>query len=149
MSGWCSGIHTGGAAFDCYLALVSPFVFSTLFFWNKRKTRLLSMALALAAVYALYVTYSRANYPAVVAMLLVTAWGLGLSGLRTVLQSHLPSQRSLCWSRRCWPAMSSAVANTSSRASAPSAKIWILALPTGEGRIYGYANTISAVVRHG
>lgn len=88
VSGWFSGMHTGSAAIDAYLALASPFVISTLLFWRHRAVHAFGIAIGLCALYALYVTYSRANYPAVAAMALVLVLGLGLPKLRNAMREH-------------------------------------------------------------
>jgi len=76
VSGWFFDMHTGGAAVDAALALLFPFVFGVWTTWRKWPVRLLFPPLVIAGLYGLVVTYSRANYPAVIAMALVLGFGM-------------------------------------------------------------------------
>ncbi len=80
VSGWFFAMHVGGAPLDAFLALASPFVVAGIFLWRNIVVRLLLLAVAGLVVYAFYVTYSRANYPAVLGMAAVFAIGLSLAG---------------------------------------------------------------------
>ena len=74
VSGFFFGMHTGGAAIDAYLMLATPFALAPFFLWPGL-LRLLSAPLLLLALYCIYVTQSRANYPAAAAMASVLAIG--------------------------------------------------------------------------
>jgi hypothetical protein len=82
ISGWFISMHTGGAAIDAFLAMTVPFALAPLFLWRNPLLRLTSLVLAAGGLYAFYVTYSRANYPALIAMLLVLVLGLSLAATR-------------------------------------------------------------------
>lgn len=76
ISGWLSAMYTGGAALDVFLILAAPFIVGLVAFWRSPLLRMLAVPLAGGALYALYVTYSRADYPAVAAVLLILAFGV-------------------------------------------------------------------------
>lgn len=79
VSGWFFDMHTGGAAVDAMLALSFPFAFGVLLWWRSRLTWLAFVPLVMLGMYALVVTYSRANYPAVALI-----FGILLLGLLTL-----------------------------------------------------------------
>lgn len=80
VSGWFFAMHVGGAPLDAFLALTTPFVVAAFYLWRNPVIRLFLLAVAGLAIYAFYVTYSRANYPAVIGMAAVFAVGMLLSG---------------------------------------------------------------------
>jgi hypothetical protein len=82
ISGWFISMHTGGAAIDAFLAMTVPFALAPLFLWRNPLLRTTTLVLAAGGLYAFYVTYSRANYPALIAMLLVLVLGLSLAATR-------------------------------------------------------------------
>ncbi len=77
MSGPFFDLHTGGAAIDAYLTLAFPFAFGTLLLWHRTDLRVLGAVLTALGAYALFVTYSRADYAAIAVMLLM--FGIGLA----------------------------------------------------------------------
>lgn len=79
ISGWFSVMLTGGAAIDAFLALTTPFVAAAFVLFRSRWLQLIGIVLGVGALYALYVTYSRANYPAMGVMVLVMTSGLWLT----------------------------------------------------------------------
>jgi len=88
VSGWFSVMLTGGAAIDAFLALSAPFIAALLLLWRARWAQILGLLLGLGALYALYVTYSRANYPALAVMAVVFLGGLWLG--RPIGHRRLP-----------------------------------------------------------
>jgi hypothetical protein len=84
VSGWFFAMHVGGAPLDAFLALATPFVVAAFFLWRNIAVRLFMLAVAGLAIYAFYVTYSRANYPAVLGMAAVFALGLTVAGKLSV-----------------------------------------------------------------
>ena len=76
ISGWFFSMHTGGAAIDAFLAMSAPFILSLILMWRRFEFRIAALVLACAALYAFYVTYSRANYPALLAIFAVVSWGI-------------------------------------------------------------------------
>lgn len=71
VSGSFFGIVTGGAAIDAYLMMVTPFIGALLLYKFRFWTLAPTVLFAALAGYSLYVTYSRANYPAVLAAFLI------------------------------------------------------------------------------
>ncbi|MCW8884557.1 MAG: heparinase II/III-family protein [Motiliproteus sp.] len=68
-TGLFSGMHIGGAFLDAYLALSIPF-FALSFIWSKHWVfRLFGLALFAGALYTFIVTFSRANYIALLIIL--------------------------------------------------------------------------------
>jgi hypothetical protein len=84
VSGWFFAMHVGGAPLDAFLALSTPFIVAAFYLWRNPVVRLFLLGVAGLAIYAFYVTYSRANYPAVFGMLAVFAVGMLLSGRLSV-----------------------------------------------------------------
>ncbi len=80
VSGWFFAMHVGGAPLDAFLALTIPFVIAAFFLWRNPLVRLFLLGVAGLTVYAFYVTYSRADYPAVIGMGVVFTVGMLLSG---------------------------------------------------------------------
>lgn len=76
ISGWFFSMHTGGAAIDAFLAMSVPFALAPLLLWRRATIRVVAPLLVLVALYAFYVTYSRANYPALLVMLTILLWGI-------------------------------------------------------------------------
>lgn len=84
VSGWFFDLHTGGAAIDIALALMLPFVLGIAIWWRGWGGHGAMLAVLPFGLYGLFVTFSRANYPAVAAILLVFVVGLiSLPGRRT------------------------------------------------------------------
>lgn len=82
VSGWFFDLHTGGAAIDVALAMMLPFVFGLWIWWTRWPAHLAMVGLLALGSYGLLVTFSRANYPAVGAAVLVLLIGLStLPGL--------------------------------------------------------------------
>jgi hypothetical protein len=82
ISGWFFSMHTGGAAIDAFLAMSVPFAFSLILLWRRPDTLVAALLLMAAALYAFYVTYSRANYPALFVILSVIGWGFSVNVAR-------------------------------------------------------------------
>ncbi|MEZ5588219.1 MAG: hypothetical protein R3E46_14200 [Sedimenticolaceae bacterium] len=89
VSGWFFSMHTGGAAIDAFLAMSAPFIISLMLMWRRLEFRIAALALASAALYAFFVTYSRANYPALLAMFAVVTWGIFAN-----FEQHQPHRKS-------------------------------------------------------
>ena len=75
VSGSFFGLLTGGAAIDAYLMMATPFIGAMILYRVRFWTLAPTFFLACLAGYSLYVTYSRANYPAVLAAFLVFVIG--------------------------------------------------------------------------
>ena len=75
VSGNFFSMHTGGAALDAFLVMALPFTAAGYLLWRDRRAALIGAGASLLCVYAIYVTYSRANYPAVAAVALVLGVG--------------------------------------------------------------------------
>lgn len=82
ISGWFFSMHTGGAAIDAFLALAAPFALAPLLLWRHPGVRAATPVLLVLSLYAFYVTYSRANYPALFVMLMTLGWGLVINLVR-------------------------------------------------------------------
>lgn len=79
VSGWFIGMLTGGAAIDAYLIMVTPFIGALILLYPRNAFAwIAAFMLSGLAAYSLFVTYSRANYPAVLAMFSVFAVGTGI-----------------------------------------------------------------------
>jgi hypothetical protein len=78
VSGMFFGTLTGGAAVDAYLMLTAPFLGVLILYRPSYIKFILACAVAALAAYCVYVTYSRANYPATFAAILVFALGAWL-----------------------------------------------------------------------
>jgi len=78
VSGMFFGTLTGGAAVDAYLMLSAPFLGVLVLYRPGYRKFLVAAAVGLLAAYCVYVTYSRANYPATAAAILVFALGTWL-----------------------------------------------------------------------
>jgi hypothetical protein len=78
VSGMFFGTLTGGAAVDAYLMLTAPFLGVLLLYRPGYLKFVLACAVGALAAYCVYVTYSRANYPATFAAILVFALGAWL-----------------------------------------------------------------------
>ncbi|MBI5256398.1 MAG: VanZ family protein [Burkholderiales bacterium] len=78
VSGPFSAMNVGGAYIECYLSLATPFLVWLIVQTRSLSSRLLGLALLLATVYALMVTFSRTGYLsfalALAAMLLGAMW---------------------------------------------------------------------------
>lgn len=62
VTGLFSGMHTGGAAVDCYLSAALPFTAACFLLWRRIAVRLAGSGLFAAALYCLLVTFSRIDY---------------------------------------------------------------------------------------
>ena len=78
VSGMFFGTLTGGAAVDAYLMLTAPFLGALILYRPGYIKIILSCAVAALAAYSVYVTYSRANYPATFSAILVFVLGAWL-----------------------------------------------------------------------
>ncbi|NKB20536.1 MAG: hypothetical protein GKS01_08560 [Alphaproteobacteria bacterium] len=86
VSGMFFGTLTGGAAIDAYLMLSAPFLGALVLYRPGYLKSLLAFGVMMLAAYCVYVTYSRANYPATLAAIsvfvlgvwFVTPWRLSL-----------------------------------------------------------------------
>lgn len=78
VTGLFSGMTTGGAPLDAHLIFSLPFVGALFLLWRQRLIHLAGFCLLLFALYGLAVTFSRADYAAVIAAILtgLTAWML-------------------------------------------------------------------------
>jgi len=66
---------TGGVAIDAYLVMVTPFIGALILYRFRFWPLVPTVLFGVLAAYSLYVTYSRVNYPAVLAAFLVFAIG--------------------------------------------------------------------------
>jgi hypothetical protein len=57
-----SGMHTGGAAVDCYLSAALPFAMACFLLWRGIVVKFAGIGLFAASLYALLVTFSRVDY---------------------------------------------------------------------------------------
>lgn len=71
-----SGMHTGGAYIDAYLAAALPFVAGCFLFWRRKLVWGWGLGLFGVGLYALLVTFSRIDYLAFLVSFLVLAAGL-------------------------------------------------------------------------
>lgn len=71
-----SGMHTGGAYIDAYLAAAVPFSIGCFFLYRQTSVRLLGGILLCIGIYSQLVTYSRIDYLAFFISLLIVAVGL-------------------------------------------------------------------------
>ena len=78
VSGMFFGTLTGGAAVDAYLMLSAPFLGVLILYRPGYIKFMVACAVAVLAAYCVYVTYSRANYPATLAAILVFVLGAWL-----------------------------------------------------------------------
>ena len=71
-----SGMTTGGAPLDAHLIFSLPFVGALFLVWSKRRTHIVGFALLLFSIYGLAVTFSRADYAAVLVAVItgLIAW---------------------------------------------------------------------------
>ena len=83
--GTFSGMHTGGAYIDAYLAAALPFVAGCFLLWRRRLVWCAGLALLCVGIYALLVTFSRIDYLAFLVSFLILASGL--------VVSHVPAKR--------------------------------------------------------
>ena len=68
VTGLFSGMHTGGATVDCYLAAALPFALVCFLLWRGVLAKLVGIGVFAAALYCLLVTFSRIDYVAVAAI---------------------------------------------------------------------------------
>ena len=74
-TGLFSGMLTGGAAIDAFLVAALPFVAASVLLWRSALAAVSGLLLLFPALYALLVTFSRIDYPAVGAALVVLIAG--------------------------------------------------------------------------
>lgn len=76
VTGLFSGMTTGGAPLDAHLIFSLPFIGALFLLWRNRLVHLGGFALLLLALYGLAVTFSRADYAAVIGAILtgLAAW---------------------------------------------------------------------------
>lgn len=76
VTGLFSGMTTGGAPLDAHLIFSLPFITALFLLWRNRLIHLIGFGLLLFAFYGLAVTFSRADYAAVIVAILtgLAAW---------------------------------------------------------------------------
>lgn len=82
VTGLFADMHVGGPTIEAYIALSLPFAVFWLWRYPTPARLLMASPLLAGALYALFVTYSRAGYAAVLAGLVVLAVGLAPAGWR-------------------------------------------------------------------
>jgi VanZ family protein len=76
VTGPFSSIHVGGAYIECFLAVSTPFLISSIMESRKWPMRIAGALLLLAATYTLMVTYSRNGYLAYALAVAFAVWGV-------------------------------------------------------------------------